>query len=124
MECSYPAGSRSFEIDRASKGRLAAKERVNLFVREQTLHLRASIDQFLTGAPGPSFRRKMRGVFEQSGGMGFEGAALSGGLTRKLGLNFRPDVNGDGHALSLSPEFSFSFHPTGLVFLSKNIAET
>src|ERR1022692_317540 len=41
----------------------------------------------------------MNGDFEQSGGMGFEGAALNGGLTRQLGLNFRPDVNGDGRVV-------------------------
>src|ERR1019366_2130774 len=50
MECWYPTGIRSFEIDRASRGGIAAKERVNFFIREQPLHLSACIDQFLTGA--------------------------------------------------------------------------
>lgn len=58
----------------------------------------------------------MNGVFEQAGGMGFEGAAMSGGLARKLSLNFRPDVNGDRHSVSpfrviFSP-LRLSDHPT------------
>jgi hypothetical protein len=42
----------------------------------------------------------MNGVFEQAGGMGFEGATMSGSLPCKLGLNFRPDVNDDRHGVS------------------------
>lgn len=38
-------------------------------------------------------RRKMNGVFEQSAGMGFESAALSGGLPDQFRLYFWPDVN-------------------------------
>jgi hypothetical protein len=29
--------------------------------------------------------------------MGFDGAAMSGSLTRKLGLKLRPEVNGGGN---------------------------
>jgi hypothetical protein len=39
----------------------------------------------------------MRGVFEQACGIGFESAALCGGLSGEFGLNLGPDVNGDRH---------------------------
>src|ERR1035438_2321547 len=62
----------------------------------------------------------MNGIFEQAGGISLKRMAPSGSLTRKLGLDFRPDVNGDGHALPRSQAFSFSLHPTGFVFLSQD----
>jgi hypothetical protein len=63
-------------------------------------------------------------VFEQPCGMGFKSAAMRGSLARKLCLNFRPDVNGDGHTLPLSQRSSFSFHPIGFVFLSQDYSPT
>jgi hypothetical protein len=71
-----------------------------------------------------SFGRKVNGVFEQRGGMGFESAALSGGLSSEFGLNFGPYVNGDRHALPLSRYESFSSHATGFVSLSQDYSPT
>jgi len=42
----------------------------------------------------------MRRLFEQACSMGFQSSAMRGGLAGKLGLNFRPDVNGDGRAMA------------------------
>jgi hypothetical protein len=100
MEHWYPAAIPSFKIDRARKRGVPAEQRVNLFIREQAAHPGTRIDQLLTRAPGLSFRRKVNGVFEQGGCVSFDGAATSGGLTRKFGLNLRPDVNGDCHDAS------------------------
>jgi hypothetical protein len=41
---------------------------------------------------------QVNGVFEQRGGMNFDGAATGGGLPDKFRLHFWPDVNGNGHA--------------------------
>jgi hypothetical protein len=42
-------------------------------------------------------------VFEQAGGIGFDGAAMRGGLTRKLGLKFGREINHDGILQDLYP---------------------
>jgi len=102
MEYWCPTGSHSFEINGASEGGVAANQRVNLFVREQAPHFGARIDQFLTGAPEQSFRWQMNSFLKQGGGMGFDGATTSRGLTGEFGLNFRPDVNSDCHSILLA----------------------
>jgi hypothetical protein len=97
----HPKGNHySFEVDWASKR--AVEERVNFFVREQAPHFGACIDQFLTGAQGQLLRTNASRLFEKGGVIGLECAAMGGGLTRKLGLNLRADVNADGHGVPLS----------------------
>ena len=40
----------------------------------------------------------MSGVFQESGGIDFKSATVTGSLTCKFSLNFGPDINGNGHA--------------------------
>ena len=104
-----PENHGSRQIDRASRGRVAAE--INIV--RQTPHHRADFHKALSGSifgfAFGLFGRKMDGLFEQAGSMCLKRTTTDGSLTGKLGLNFGSDFKSDGH---VQPLYQFTPNST------------